>query len=57
MSEIICFDHSQGAIMGVLLVLEFWLGKTQRVKANSGIELILNLIKTVITMMTKTKGK
>jgi hypothetical protein len=57
MSEMICFDYSNGAIMGVLLLLEFWLGKTQVVKANSSLELIQNLIKTAIKMMAKTKGK
>lgn len=31
-----------------LLVLEFWLGKTKRVAANSSIELVINCVKAII---------
>ena len=32
----------------VLLIFEYWLGKTKKTKASSTIELILNILKTII---------
>lgn len=44
----------QHAIILAVIGLEYWLGKTKKVEANSTIQLAINMVKIFIM---KTKGK
>ena len=36
-------------------LLEYWLGKTKLIKSNSTIELIMDIIKAVVTILLRRK--
>lgn len=57
MIESICSNKEtlSGVAMAVLMVVEFWLGKTKKVESNSTLELILNGLK-LIFKKGKTNG-
>jgi hypothetical protein len=42
------FDCTQFALILLVFLIEYWLGRTKKVEANSTIQLILNMVKSII---------
>ncbi len=60
MSELdLCDPNQWSTLMGVVYaldqVLEWWLGKTEKIKSSSKIELLINTVRKII-LLIKPKG-